>query len=217
MTPRRGIRPLLSLRNQVAKLRDDEITHLTRQVRILGTFLVVALLLMTVPSLVAWAAPASQPATQTAAQNTQQWWMPLLTPVLTAIGTLLAAFVTVLLGKLIKMLEAKYNLDIPAEVEKIMENKAKELVAAAEEEAERRILHEGGQPTSGAEKSKQVVKGLMEFAESLGYGKQYQEEQARRLADAVLHLNRVGMEGVGSVGERAKALTRATRTDTSNR
>ena len=213
----RGIRPWIAMKKTLWQMRDDEIVHLTRQVRILGTFLVVALLLMTVPSLVAWAAPASQPATQAAAQNTQQWWMPLLTPVLTALGTLLAAFVTVLLSKLLKLLEAKYHLDIPAEVEKLMADKAKELVAAAEEEAERRILHEGGQPTSGAEKSKQVVKGLMEFAESLGYGKQYQEEQAKRLADAVLHLSRTGMEGVGSTGERAKLLARATHTGASNR
>jgi len=222
-----SIRPWLKMRNVLDQMRNDEIHHLTWRIRVLGAFLVLALLLMVVPPLIAVAAPATQPiiaATQPAtpvvkaAANVQQWWMPLLSPVLTAIGTLLAAFVTVLLGKLIKLLEAKYNLDVPAEVEKLLTDKAKQLVAAAEEEAERRILHGDGQATPGAEKSKQVVKGLMEFADSLGYGKQYQEEQAKRLADAVLHLSRVGSEDViGSNGERAKLLARAQREGTSGR
>jgi len=222
-----SIRPWLKMRNVLYQMQNDELHRLTWRIRVLGAFLILALLLMVVPPLIAVAAPATQPviaATQPmlpavkSVTNVQQWWMPLLSPILTAIGTLLAAFVTVLLGKLIKLLETKYHLDVPAEVEKLLTDKAKQLVAAAEEEAERRILHGDGKPTEGAEKSKQVVKGLMEFADSLGYGKQYQEEQAKRLADAVLHLSRVGSEDViGSNGERAKLLARAQREDISGR
>jgi putative effector of murein hydrolase LrgA (UPF0299 family) len=222
-----SIRPWLKMRNVLDQMRNDEIHHLTWRIRVLGAFLVLALLLMVVPPLIAVAAPATQPiiaATQPAtpvvkaAANVQQWWMPLLTPIIAALGTALAAFVTALISKLLKVIETKYKVDVPVMVEQLIADKAKQLVAAAEEEAERRILHGDGQATPGAEKSKQVVKGLMEFADSLGYGKQYQEEQAKRLADAVLHLSRVGSEDViGSNGERAKLLARAQREGTSGR
>jgi hypothetical protein len=207
--PRRGIRPLLSLRNQVEALRNDELKHLDRRVRILGAFLVLALLLMFVPSIVAWAAPATQPvaaATQPVA-NVQQWWMPLLSPVLAALGTIIAAVVAALLKKLVTLFEDKYRIEVPAVVEQVISDKAKQLIAAAEEEAERKLLHGDGTPTSGAEKSKQVVDALTKFADQLGYGPQYQQEQIQKLVDGILHLNRAGSENViGSNGERGKKL-----------
>jgi hypothetical protein len=222
-----SIRPWLKMRNVLDQMQNDEIHHLTWRIRVLGAFLVLALLLMVVPPLIAVAAPATQPviaATQPAtpvvkaAANVQQWWMPLLTPMLAAIGTLLAAFITALLSKLIKLFEAKYKIDVPTDVEKLMAEKAKQLIAGAEEEAERRILHEDGQVTSGAAKNKEVVTALVAFAESIGYGKLYQEEQTKKLVDGVLHLSRIGSENViGSNGDRAKRLAKANHDDASKR
>jgi hypothetical protein len=213
MEPRRGIRPLISLHRTLWDLREAEVKSLTRRIRILGSFLFIALLLMFVPSIIAWAAPATQAASQPASQpaavaaNVQQWWMPLLAPILTAIGTIIAAFVAALLKKLINIFESKYNIEVPAAIEQLVGDKAKQLIAAAEEEAERRILHEDGQPTSGAEKSKQVVTALLKYVDQLGYGKQYQEEQIQKLVDGILHLNRAGSDSViGSDGARAKLL-----------
>lgn len=179
-----------------------------RKLCALSALLIVALSLIVTS--VVLAAPATQPASQPAMQNVQQWWMPLLSPVIAALGTALAAFVTALIAKLIKILEAKYKVDVPVMIEQLIADKAKQLVAAAEEEAENRLLHGDGLITPGAEKSKQVVTALMTYADSLGYGKTYQEEQAKKLVDAVLHLNRAGSETViGSNGDRAKLLTRA--------
>src|SRR5271169_4160100 len=93
-----GIRPMLAIRRIVQDLRDEERRRLIRRIRILGTFLVAALLLMFVPPLIVWAAPATQPVTPPA--NLQQWWMPLLTPVLSIVGTAIAAIVAALLKKL---------------------------------------------------------------------------------------------------------------------
>jgi len=208
--------PIFRLQRQVHQYQHEEMTKLTRRIRILGA--AVVLVLGFIVASIALAAPASQPASQPAVQNVQQWWMPLLTPVIAALGTALAAFVTALIAKLLKMIEAKYKIDVPAEVEKLMAEKAKQLIAGAEEEAERRILHEDGQVTSGAVKSKQVVDALVKFAESIGYGKQYQEEQAKKLVDGVLHLSRTGSENVvGSNGERGKLLAKARNTSTSQR
>lgn len=184
---------------------------LIRKLCALSALLIVALSLIVTS--VVLAAPATQPvvaSSQPVVQNVQQWWMPLLSPVIAALGTALAAFVTALIAKLIKILEAKYKVDVPVMIEQLLADKAKQLVAAAEEEAENRLLHGDGQLTPGAEKSKQVVAALMAYADSLGYGKTYQEEQAKKLVDAVLHLNRAGSETViGSNGERAKLLTKA--------
>ena len=190
--------------------------NVIRKLVALSALLLVALSLIVTS--VVLAAPASQPASQPVAQNVQQWWMPLLTPIIAALGTALAAFVTALISKLLKVLEAKYKVDVPVMVEQLIADKAKQLVAAAEEEAERRILHGDGQPTSGADKSKQVVTALMAFAESLGFGKAYQDEQAKKLADAVLHFSRAGSENVvGSNGERGKLLAKASHRDVSQR
>jgi hypothetical protein len=212
MTPRREIHSLFSLRNTIEGLRNDEIARLTRRIHILGAFLVLALLLMFVPSLVALAAPATQPVASTTQPVTyvQQWWMPLLAPVLALLGTLITTIVAALLKKLVKLFEDKYHVEVPASVERLLEDKAKQLIAAAEEETERKLLHGDGIPTPGAEKSRQVVDALLGFIDRMGYGAQYQEDQIKKLVDGVLHLNRAGSENViGSNGERSQRLSLA--------
>lgn len=206
--------PWIKLQQAAHQYQREEMVRITRLVRGLGVAVIVALGLIITS--VVLAAPASQPVTPAA--NVQQWWMPLLAPVIAALGTMLAAFVTALLSKLIKVLEAKYKVDVPVMIEQLLTDKAKQLVAAVEEAAENRLLHGDGQPTPGAEKSKQVVTALLAFADSLGYGKVYQEEQAKRLADAALHLARVGSDTVvGSNGERGKLLAKAAHRDASGR
>jgi hypothetical protein len=211
--------PIFRLQRQVHQYQREEEARLTRLIRLLGVGIVLALGFIITS--VVLAAPASQPivaASQPVAQNVQQWWMPLLAPVLAALGTLIAAVVAALLKKLVALIEEKYKLEVPAEIEKLLADKAKQLIASAEEEAERRILHEDGTVTSGADKSKKVVTALMAFAESLGYGKQYQEEQIKKLVDGVLHLGRIGSENVvGSNGERGKLLAKAHHTGASQR
>ena len=206
--------PWIKMSQAAHQMQREELARFTRLIRWLGVGIIMALGLIITS--VVLAVPASQPVTPPA--NVQQWWMPLLTPIIAALGTLLAAFVTALLSKLIKLFEAKYKIDVPAEVEQMMAEKAKQLIASAEEEAERRILHGDGQVTLGAEKSKQVVAALTAFAASVGYGQQYSEEQAKRIVDGVLHLNRIGSANViGSNGDRGKLLAKAYHTDANRR
>jgi len=131
--------------------------------------------------------------------------------VLSAIGLVVATFIGLGLKKLTQLLEAKFKIDIPDQVETLMAEKAKQLVAWGEEQMEKRVLHGDGVPTPGAETITKVKDALWKFADGLGYGKQYTEEKLVQLVEGILHLNRAGSEGVvGSTGTRATALVTKT-------
>ena len=158
--------------------------------------------------LIAFAADAVATATATTAQ--QKWWEAILAPVLSAVGLILATFITLGLRKLVQLLEAKYKIDIPTQVETLINDKAKLLVAWGEEKMENRLLHGDAQKTPGAQTITSVKDALWKFADSLGYGQHYTDEKLTQIVEGVLHLTRVGSEGVvGSTGERAQAVTAA--------
>jgi hypothetical protein len=122
----------------------------------------------------------------------------------------LAAVITAAINRLIKVLENKYQVEVPVAIQQLMIEKAKELIAAAEEAAERKLLHEGGTATSGADKQKEVVAGLSAFVKANGYEAKYPEEELKKLVDGIVHLGRAGSYNViGSNGERAVALATA--------
>lgn len=157
--------------------------------------------------LVALAADAAAPA----APATQKWWQALLLPVASALGLVVAAFIAAGLRKLVLVLEAKFKIDIPIQVEDLMVEKAKQLCAWGEEQLEKRVLHGDGVRTPGAETVTKVKDALWKVADSMGYGKEYTEEKLTQLIEGILHLNRAGSEGViGSTGERAAAITAKT-------
>lgn len=161
--------------------------------------------------LLVWAADVAATAAAAPAPVQQKWWEALLIPVLSAVGLVVATFIGLGLKKLTQLLEAKFKVDIPVQVEDLMVNKAKQLIAWGEEKMENRLLHGDGQKTPGAETIKNVKDALWKFADGLGYGQQYTEEKLVQLVEGILHLNRAGSEGVvGSTGERAQALTAKT-------
>lgn len=161
--------------------------------------------------LLVWAADAAATAAATPTPVQQKWWQALLVPVMSAVGLIVATFIGLGLKKLTQLLEAKFKIDIPDQVEALMAEKAKQLVAWGEEQMEKRVLHGDGVPTPGAETVKNVKDALWKFADGLGYGKQYTEEKLVQLVEGILHLNRAGSEGVvGSTGERAAAITAKT-------
>jgi len=168
-----------------------------------------ATLLWFVP-LMAWAAETAAPVVAPAATGSRALWQTLLLPVLSVVGLFIATFLTLGLKKLTQLVEAKFKIDVPQAVEDLMKDKALQLCAWAEEKAEDKLLHKGEKPTSGAEKADQVVNALLAFAESMGYGKQWQKEKVEQLVSGVVHLNREGSEGViGSNGNRGTALAAA--------
>jgi len=145
------------------------------------------------------------------ALSTQKWWQALLLPVASALGLVVAAFIAAGLRKLVLVLEAKFKIDIPIQVEDLMVEKAKQLCAWGEEQLEKRVLHGDGVRTPGAETVTKVKDALWKVADSMGYGKEYTEEKLTQLIEGILHLNRAGSEGViGSTGERAAAITAKT-------
>lgn len=147
----------------------------------------------------------------TPAPVTQKWWQALLIPVASALGLVVAAFIAAGLRKLVQLLEAKFKIDIPVQVEDLLAEKAKQLVAWGEEQLEKRVLHGDGVKTPGAETITKVKDALWKVADSMGYGKEYTDEKLTQLIEGVLHLNRAGSEGViGSTGERAAAITAKT-------
>lgn len=153
-------------------------------------------------------APATQPVVQPAPG--QPWWQPLVVPILAALGTALAALITAAINRLIKVLEAKYKVEVPVAIQQLVIEKAKELVAAAEEAAERKLLHEGGAVTTGAEKQKDVLTALSAFVKANGFETKYPEEELKKLVDGIVHLGRAGSYNViGSNGDRATALAAA--------
>ena len=162
--------------------------------------------------LLAWAADAVvATAPPVVSGGSKALWQTLLLPVVSVVGLFIAAFLTVGLKKLTQLLEAKFKVDVPQAVEDLMKDKALQLCAWAEETAEDKLLHKNGTPTPGAAKGEQVVNAVLAFAESMGYGKQWQRERVEQLVAGVIHLNREGSEGViGSNGTRGAALEAAT-------
>lgn len=141
----------------------------------------------------------------------QKWWQALLLPIASALGLVVAAFIAAGLRKLVQLLEAKFKIDIPVQVEDLLAEKAKQLVAWGEEALEKRVLHGDGVKTPGAETITKVKDALWKIADSMGYGKEYTDEKLTQLIEGVLHLNRAGSEGVvGSTGERAAAIAAKT-------
>jgi hypothetical protein len=153
------------------------------------------------PAATATETPAAAPATP----DQQSWWQALLMPVLSVFGMFLAAFLVAGLRKLVKLIEAKWKIDVPDSVEKLMTEKARWALAWVEEKAEKRLLHGDGEKTSGAQKIGEVVDLLQKFADGLGYGHDWQKDKIEALAEGVLHLERD--KTIGSTGERAAALT----------
>jgi hypothetical protein len=137
----------------------------------------------------------------------QAWWQAVLVPVLSILGLFIAGFLAAGLRKLVQLIEKKWNIDIPDSFEKIMMEKAKWALGWAEEQAEKKLLHEGGAKTEGAQKISDVVDMLFEFADKSGYGEEWGREKIKKLAEGVLHLERD--KTVGSSGERAKKLEEA--------
>lgn len=138
----------------------------------------------------------------------QAWWQAILVPVLSILGIFISALLASGLLKLCKLIEKKWNVDIPDSIEYMMAEKAKMLVGWAEEKAEKRLLYGDGQKTAGAQKTTEVVEMLEKFAESLGYGHQWQKDKIEQLVLGVLHLNRD--KTIGSAGDRAKQLKTVT-------
>lgn len=158
---------------------------------------------------VAPAAPTTVPVVTPvpAVNGSKALWQTLLLPIVSVLGLFIAAFLTLGLKKLTQILEAKLKIDVPQAVEDLMKDKALQLCAWAEEKAEDKLLNKGGTPTSGAEKAEQVITALLTFADSMGYGKQWQREKVEQLVSGIVHLNREGSEGViGSNGNRGKEL-----------
>src|SRR5512136_668031 len=189
--------------------------HLRLFAALAGLFIMSLWLL---PLLVWAAGAASQPAVApvvptvapVVASGSRALWQSLLLPIVSVIGLFIAAFLTLGLKKLTQLLEAKFKIDVPQAIEDLMQEKALQLCAWAEEKAEDKVLHKNEKPTAGAEKADQVVAALMMFAEGLGYGKQWQKEKVEQLVAATVHLNREGSAGViGSNGSRAKELETA--------
>lgn len=161
--------------------------------------------------------PVTQPATETktetkvetktegtapaSTEKEQSWWQALLVPILGVIGMFIATFLTAGLLKLVKLIEKKWNVDIPDSFERLMVEKAKWALGWAEEKAETKLLYEGGAKTEGAKKISDVVTMLHDFAEKSGYGEEWTREKVQSLAEGVLHLER-GVT-IGSTGERA--------------
>lgn len=136
--------------------------------------------------------------------GTQSWWQALLVPILGIAGLFISGFLAAGLLKLVKLIEKKWDIDIPDAFEEIMVEKAKWAVAWAEEKAEKRLLHGDGAKTSGADKINDVVNLLTEFAEARGYGQDWSRDKVEKLAEGVLHLERD--VSVGSSGDRNKKL-----------
>jgi hypothetical protein len=161
--------------------------------------------------LLAWAA---ETVAAPAATIQQKWWQALLVPVMSAVGLIVATFIGLGLKKLTQLLEAKFKIDIPDQVEALMAEKAKQLVAWGEEQLEKRVLHGDGVKTPGAETITKVKDALWKFADGLGYGKQYTEEKLVQLVEGILHLNRAGSEGViGSTSGSLRAETIVAKTN----
>ena len=155
-------------------------------------------------STVVWAAEATEVAVPVAA-TVQKWWQALLVPVASTLGVILAAFLSMGLLKLVKLAEKKWAFDVPASIEALMTEKARVLVAWAEEKMETRVLHEDGVKTPGAERISEVTKALFSFAAANGYDEAWTAEKCQQLAEGVLHLER--SPGVGSTDGRAAAIT----------
>lgn len=136
-------------------------------------------------------------------EKEQSWWQALLVPVLGVIGMFIAAFLAAGLRKLVILIEKKWSIDIPDSVEKLMIEKARWALGWAEEQAEKRLLYGDGQKTEGAKKLTDVVDLLEKFAESLGYGDEWQRDKIEKLAEGVLHLNR-NSEATSNVARDAK-------------
>lgn len=163
--------------------RRTRILHISTS--LVGLFLIAGLLL---PVFNAFAQATSQPTTATTPE--QAWWQALLMPVLGAVGIFVAAFLAAGLRKLVQLIEAKWNIDIPDSVEKLMYEKARWALGWVEEKAEKRLLYGDGKKTPGAEKLSEVVTLLESFAQNLGYGEEWQRDKVEALAEGVLHLNR---------------------------
>lgn len=159
----------------------------------------------TQPTAAPAAAATEKPAAAPVTTDQQSWWQALLMPVLSVFGMFLAAFLVAGLRKLVKLAEAKWKIDVPDSVEKLMTEKARWALAWVEEKAEKRLLHGDGQKTPGAAKIGEVVDLLQKFADGLGYGHEWQKDKIEALAEGVLHLERD--KTIGSTGERAAALT----------
>lgn len=132
--------------------------------------------------------PAAKP--PASSDKDQSWWQALLVPVLSVVGMFIAAFLAAGLRKLVLLVEKKWSVDIPDAVEKMMYDKARWAVGWAEEKAEKRLLYGDGKKTDGAQKITEVVDLLEKFAQSLGYGEEWQREKIEALAEGVLHLER---------------------------
>ena len=137
------------------------------------------------PAAAAPAAPAAAPE-----PVTQAWWQAALIPVLSFLGLFLAGFLVGGLRKLVKLIETKWNIDIPDAIEKLMYEKARWGLGWAEEQADKRLLHGDGVKTPGAEKLSSVVDMLLKFADSMGYGEEWTKDKVEALAEGVLHLER---------------------------
>lgn len=142
--------------------------------------------------------PAPTAPVEKKADNQQKWWQALLMPVLSALGLIIAAFLTIGMRKVTQLIEAKWKIDISESNEKAMAEKARWLVAWAEEQAEARLLNGDGIKTPGAEKLSAVVDTLFAFADKAGYGEDWTRDKITKLAEGILHLERDA--GIGSEG-----------------
>jgi hypothetical protein len=142
-----------------------------------------------------------------ASDKEQAWWQAVLVPVLSVLGLFIAGFLAAGLRKLVQLIEKKWNVDIPDSFERLMIEKAKWALGWAEEQAEKKLLYEGGAKTEGAKKVGDVVDMLFEFADKAGYGEEWGREKIQKLAEGVLHLERD--QTIGSTGDRATKLEEA--------
>ena len=127
-------------------------------------------------------------ATETA--KTQSWWQTLLMPLVSLLGMVLATFASYGILKIIRLIEAKWKIDVPVSIENLLMEKTRVLVSAAEELAENRLLYGDGQKTPGAEKLQTALDQLETAAKQLGVNKTWTRDKLEQLVLGILHIER---------------------------
>ena len=109
---------------------------------------------------------------------------------MSVVSLFLVGFLIGGLRKLIELMEDKWHIQVPKEVEALLLSKATWAVHWAEEQAENRLLHGDGKKTPGADKLSKVVDLVEEYADKLGYGDDWQKEKVTTLVEGILHVHR---------------------------
>jgi len=155
-------------------------------------------LILSLIFLMNWAWPLVALAAQET-PKTQSWWQALLVPLFGVLGTALSSFAAYGLLKLIKLIENKWKIDVPASIENLMMEKTRWLVASVEEQAENKLLYGNGDKTPGAQKLNDVVNELEAFVKRWGYDKEWTRLRLEALAQGVLHMERNTTSGPRTV------------------